>query len=75
MPSGGKIMGIGSVNVVVAGDAVVSPTGYTHGTIWQYNPDFSSEENALASMKKIKGIADFIIPGHGGIFWNSDKDE
>ncbi|MDI9632886.1 MAG: MBL fold metallo-hydrolase [Methanolinea sp.] len=71
---GGRIMGIGSVNVVVAGDAVVSPSCYTSGTIWHYNPDFYSEEEALASVKKIREIADFIIPGHGGMFWN-DKGQ
>lgn len=73
--SGGRIMGIGSVNVVVAGDAVVSPSCISGGTVWDYNQDFYSEEVAVASMKIIQSRADFIIPGHGGMFWNSGKDD
>lgn len=71
--SGGRIMGIGSVNVVVAGDAVISPSYFCNDKIWDHNQDFHSEEAAIASMRKIAGIADFIIPGHGGMFWNSKK--
>jgi glyoxylase-like metal-dependent hydrolase (beta-lactamase superfamily II) len=70
---GGRIMGIGSVNVVVAGDAVVSPSYFYNDTIWDHNQDFHSEEAAMASMKKIRGLADFIIPGHGGMFWNNRR--
>lgn len=73
--SGGMIMGIGSVNVVVGGDAVVSPACYCNEEVWHHNQDFFSEEIAMASMRKIQEVADFIIPGHGGIFWNARKGE
>jgi glyoxylase-like metal-dependent hydrolase (beta-lactamase superfamily II) len=71
--SGGRLMGIGKVQVIVAGDAIVSPACSSAGKIWHYNQDFYSEEMARTSMKKIQEIADFIIPGHGGIFWNERK--
>jgi glyoxylase-like metal-dependent hydrolase (beta-lactamase superfamily II) len=71
--SGGRITGIGSVKVVVAGDAVVTPAYYLMGRIWSYNADFSSEEKAVESMRKIEKIADFIVPGHGGMFRVSKK--
>jgi len=72
--SGGRIMGIGNVSLVVAGDALVSPACYCTGKVWHYNQDFFSEEAALASMRKIQEIADYIIPGHGGILWNERKE-
>jgi len=73
--SGGRIRGIGNVSVVVAGDAVVSPACYCTGNVWPYNQDFYSEEAAHESTKKIQEIADYIIPGHGGMFWNARKGE
>jgi glyoxylase-like metal-dependent hydrolase (beta-lactamase superfamily II) len=71
--SGGRIMGIGKVNVVVAGDAIVSPTCYCMNRVWDHNQDFFSLEEGNKSMNEICKIADFIIPGHGGVFENVRK--
>jgi len=38
-----------------------------------YNSDFFSAEKARESIKKISAVADFIIPGHGGLFRNVHK--
>jgi glyoxylase-like metal-dependent hydrolase (beta-lactamase superfamily II) len=73
--SGGRILGIGEVEVVVAGDAVVSPSCYLAGKVWDHNHDFYSREVGLASMRTIWEIADYIIPGHGGIFRNPGREE
>lgn len=61
-------MGIGTATVVVAGDAVISPTYCALRRVWTYNADFFSEDAARASIEKITDIADFIIPGHGSLF-------
>ena len=66
--SGGRIVGIGEVRIAVAGDAVVSPSYYVMGKVWRYNPDFYSEDEAIKSVEKLKSLADYIIPGHGGMF-------
>lgn len=67
---GGRIYRTGELNIVVAGDAVVSPFYYYSNRIYNHNQDFFSKETALESVEKIKNVADFIIPGHGGIFRN-----
>ena len=73
--SGGRLMGIGEVTVVIAGDAIVSPACYCLNTIWHHNQDFFSKDVGFDSMKKICDIADYIIPGHGGIFENIKNAE
>ncbi len=65
---GGKLIGIGEVNIVIAGDAVISPSYYITGKVWKFNSDFYSEEEALRSIERIEEVADYIIPGHGGMF-------
>ncbi len=65
---GGQIVGIGSVRIAVAGDAVVSESYHLLGKVWRYNQDFHSEKEAMESIKRIESAADYIIPGHGGIF-------
>ncbi|CEG11884.1 conserved hypothetical protein [groundwater metagenome] len=54
--------------IVVAGDAIVSPSYYFLDRVWKFNGDFYSEEEAKRSIAKIKEIANYIIPGHGSIF-------
>jgi len=73
--SGGMIWGIGKVNVVIAGDAIVSSACYATNTIWNHNGDFFSHDAAFESTKKIREVADFIIPGHGGIFTNTKEEK
>jgi glyoxylase-like metal-dependent hydrolase (beta-lactamase superfamily II) len=71
--SGGRIYRTGELNIVVAGDAVVSPLYYYSNRIYDYNQDFFNKEASLESVEKIKNVADFIISGHGGIFRNSTR--
>jgi len=71
--SGGSILGIGCVNIVVAGDAIISPGHYLMNTLWEQNPDIYSVEKGMDSMGRIIDIADFIVPGHGGLFHNARK--
>jgi len=71
---GGRIIGAGENKVVIAGDAIVSPNYYALNKIWNYNGDFHSESMAKQSVEKICEIADYIIPGHGGMFKNIRKD-
>lgn len=68
---GGRIYRIGQLNIAIAGDAVVSPFYYYSNRIYNHNQDFFSKEAGLKSVEKIKNGADFIIPGHGGIFRNN----
>jgi glyoxylase-like metal-dependent hydrolase (beta-lactamase superfamily II) len=56
--------------IVAAGDAIVSQSYYDHGAVWTLNSDFQSEETAIASMNRIREVADIIIPGHGHPFEN-----
>ena len=70
---GGIITGVGEKKVIIAGDAIVSPNYYFLNTIWNYNSDFHSESIAKQSVEKICEIADYIIPGHGGMFENIRK--
>ena len=65
---GGKLIGIGEVNIAIAGDAVISSSYYITGRIWKHNSDFYSEEEAIRSIRRLEELADYIIPGHGGIF-------
>ncbi|MBE8539678.1 MBL fold metallo-hydrolase [Geoglobus acetivorans] len=65
---GGQIVGIGSVRIAIAGDAVVSESYYLLGKVWRYNQDFYSEKEAMESVRKIESTADYIISGHGGMF-------
>lgn len=69
----GRISGIGSPRIVVAGDAIVSYAYFIQNKVWDYNSDFFSAEKARESIKKISAVADFIIPGHGGLFRNVRK--
>jgi len=71
--SGGRILGVGEVTVAAAGDAVLTPAFYATETTWSQNKDFTSMDNAVASMKKLTNEADYIIPGHGDIFKNVRK--
>ncbi|WP_321421374.1 MBL fold metallo-hydrolase [uncultured Methanobacterium sp.] len=73
MGSGGRIYRTGELNIVVAGDAVVSPFYYYSNRIYAYNQDFFNKEAGLESVEKIKNAADYIISGHGGIFRNSTR--
>ena len=65
---GGRLIGIGEVNIAIAGDAVVSSSYYITGKVWKFNSDFYSEEEAIRSIKRLEEVADYIIPGHGGMF-------
>jgi hypothetical protein len=71
---GGRIIGVGENKVVIAGGAVVSPNYYALNKIWNYNSDFHSESLANHSVEKICEVADYIIPGHGGMFENIRKE-
>jgi glyoxylase-like metal-dependent hydrolase (beta-lactamase superfamily II) len=71
---GGIITGVGENKVVIAGDAIVSANYYALNKIWNYNSDFHSESDAKQSVEKICEIADYIIPGHGGMFENIRKE-
>ena len=71
---GGIITGVGENKVVIAGDAIVSANYYSLNKIWNYNSDFHSESDAKQSVEKICEIADYIIPGHGGMFENIRKE-
>jgi glyoxylase-like metal-dependent hydrolase (beta-lactamase superfamily II) len=70
---GGTIMGIGSVDVAIAGDAIVTPFYYILDKQWTYNPNFYSLEIGAESMRRLGREADYIVPGHGGIFKNVKK--
>lgn len=63
---------VGDTKVVVAGDAIVTPTHYIMDDIWRYAGG-TDVKKALRSMKKIIKIADYIIPGHGTLFRNVKK--
>ncbi|MEG3224975.1 MAG: MBL fold metallo-hydrolase [Methanobacteriales archaeon Met13] len=65
----GRIMGVRELKVAIAGDAVASSAHYAAGKSWNYNEDFISDQMAADSLKKIE-TADYIIPGHGNIFYN-----
>lgn len=71
---GGSIMGIGELEVVVAGDAIIAPSYYMMDRIWDYNPNFYSRDMGVESMRKLEAVADYIIPGHGNIFKNVKKE-
>lgn len=64
---------LGSPNIVAAGDAIVSHSYYLQNKFWHYNTDFFSAEKAIESIKELCDVADFIIPGHGGLFKNTRK--
>ncbi len=70
---GGGIYHIGKLNIIIAGDAIVSPLYYYTDKIYNHNQDFYSKEAALQSVHKIRKVADYIIPGHGGIFKNNTR--
>lgn len=70
---GGSIMGIGNVEVAVAGDAIIAPSYYMMDRLWDRNPNFYSAEKAIESVRKLEDKADYIVPGHGGIFKNVKK--
>lgn len=71
--AGGSILGIGNVRIAVAGDAIVTPGHFIMDKAWAHNPDLYSMEQSIESMNKIIEVADFIVPGHGGIFKNVRK--
>jgi glyoxylase-like metal-dependent hydrolase (beta-lactamase superfamily II) len=54
--------------IVIAGDAIVSLTYLLKGKVWNYNPDYYSDNASQESVKKIMDTADYIIPGHGSLF-------
>ncbi|HMK54146.1 MAG TPA: MBL fold metallo-hydrolase [Methanobacteriaceae archaeon] len=65
----GRVMGVRELEVAIAGDAVASSAHYAAKKSWNYNEDFISDQMALDSLKKIE-TADYIVPGHGNIFYN-----
>jgi glyoxylase-like metal-dependent hydrolase (beta-lactamase superfamily II) len=69
----GRIVGIGEVTVAAAGDAILTPSFYMGDQVWTKNRDFSGEEAAKESVKKLVDRADYIIPGHGDMFHNIRK--
>lgn len=71
--TGGSILGIGTVKIAVAGDAVITAGHYMADSVWDHNPNFYSKEKGMESMRKIEQEADFIVPGHGGLFKNVRK--
>ncbi|MEN6329754.1 MAG: MBL fold metallo-hydrolase [Methanobacteriaceae archaeon] len=66
----GRIMGVGEIKVAVAGDAVVSSGYFGAKKAWDYNEDFISQKMAAESLDKLIKHADYIIPGHGSMFYN-----
>jgi glyoxylase-like metal-dependent hydrolase (beta-lactamase superfamily II) len=70
MEGKGRVMGVGELKVAVAGDAVVSSGYYGARKTWDYNEDFISQQMAAESLDKIIKTADYIIPGHGSMFYN-----
>ena len=70
MEGKGRVMGIGELKVAVAGDAVVSSGYYVAKKHWDYNEDFISPQMATESLDKLIKTSDYIIPGHGNIFYN-----
>jgi hypothetical protein len=70
---GGIITGVKEGKIIILGDAIVSPNYYFLNKIWNYNSDFHLESRAKQSVEKIYGIADYIIPGHSGMFENIRK--
>ena len=56
--------------IVVAGDAIVSHSYYLQNKFWDYNSDFFSREHSIRSQQTISTLADYIIPGHGTVFYN-----
>lgn len=63
------------MTVAVAGDAIIDAAYFHAEKIWDYNADFYSHEAARASIGTLSAQADFIIPGHGTLFHNPQKDE
>lgn len=70
MEGKGRVMGVGEVKVAVAGDAAVSSGFFGAKKHWDYNEDFISQQMASESLDKLIKTADYIIPGHGSIFYN-----
>jgi glyoxylase-like metal-dependent hydrolase (beta-lactamase superfamily II) len=70
MEGKGRLMGVGEVKVAVAGDAVVSSGYFGAKKHWDYNEDFISQQMAMESLDKLIRTADYIIPGHGSMFYN-----
>lgn len=69
----GRISGIGSPCIVLAGDAIVSYSYFLQNKFWDFNSDFFSAVKSRESVKRISAVADFVIPGHGGLFGNLRK--
>ncbi len=59
--------------IVVAGDAIVSHSYYLQNKFWDYNSDFFSKERSIRSQQTICELADYIIPGHGTVFYNARR--
>ena len=59
--------------IVVAGDAIVSHSYYLENRFWDYNSDFFSTEHSIRSQQAICELADYIIPGHGTLFYNARR--
>ncbi|MEA1908712.1 MAG: MBL fold metallo-hydrolase [Euryarchaeota archaeon] len=59
--------------IVVAGDAIVSHSYYLQNKFWDYNSDFFSKERSIRSQQMISELADYIIPGHGAVFYNTRR--
>ncbi len=66
----GHVPVIKSPCIVVAGDAIVSHSYYMQNKFWDYNSDFFSKEHSIRSQQTISKLADYIIPGHGTVFYN-----
>jgi len=61
------------INIIIAGDAIVSLSYYENGDVWTYNAGNLGVKICLKSMQKIIKVADYIIPGHDQPFQNYKK--
>ncbi len=69
----GHSSAIKSPCIVVAGDAIVSHSYYLQNKFWDYNSDFFSTKHSIRSQQTISTLADYIIPGHGTVFYNARR--
>ncbi|MBD3227907.1 MAG: MBL fold metallo-hydrolase [Candidatus Lokiarchaeota archaeon] len=64
---------INNLQIIIAGDSIVSQSYYDKGEVWKYNSGNLGESICKESMQKIIRVADYIIPGHGHPFLNYKK--
>lgn len=57
--------------IAIAGDAVISSSYFAQEKVWQHNADFYDYRAALESIRRLAGMSDIIVPGHGAPFVTS----